>query len=67
MIYSVPYLYFDSEIVDDGIPRAKLDTQRGLMILLKSILSKSQKQTRFTHTCIAIDVLESPIIMNLNK
>lgn len=40
-MYSIPDLYFNGEIVNDNIPRAELDSESGLMILFKSILSKS--------------------------
>lgn len=42
MTYSIPYLYFDGEIIDDSIPRAELNAKSRLMILLESILSKPQ-------------------------
>lgn len=41
--YRIPDLYLDGQIIDNRIPRPKLDSKSRLVILLESILGKAKQ------------------------
>ena len=64
--YSVPNLNLDAKVVNVDIPRPELNPKSGLMIRLKATFGKPEEEARLPNTYIVTDILESPMMMNLN-
>ena len=41
MMYCVPDLYFDGEVIDDCVSGAEFDAKGGFVVLLESVLGES--------------------------
>lgn len=65
-MYCIPNLYLDCKIIDSDVFGAKLHAKCRLMISLKPPLGKSKQEAGFPHALIGQEVLESPMMMNLN-